>query len=152
MTIVPLFSYTIPGSIIYHFIFSSLNTTPKNITISLGALICPYSYIYCTLSRDGALHIQNTLVLKYFFIIFFQKQRFYIIINIISELVFNYKFLKLFGKKGSFSSISSSKLYILDLSLSKSNSLISSSFSLFISYLFEFFYFVHLEIFYVQDI
>ena len=51
----PCSSTKIPGSINYHFIFSSLIITPKNITSSLGALIRPYSFMYCTLSRDGAL-------------------------------------------------------------------------------------------------
>ena len=49
-------STTIPGSIIYNFLISS----PKYYNVTLSAHIRPYSFTYCTLSRDGALHQQFT--------------------------------------------------------------------------------------------
>ena len=58
----PCSTTKIPGSINDHFIFSSLIRTPKNITMPLGAHMRPYSHMYCTLSRDGALQLGCVLM------------------------------------------------------------------------------------------
>ena len=54
----PCSSTTIPGSIIYNFIILSL----KYYNVTLSARIRPYSIMYCTLSRDGALQFHQKVV------------------------------------------------------------------------------------------
>ena len=53
ITTLPFFFYQFPGSINYHFIFSS----PKYYNVTLSAHMCPYSHMYCTFSRDRALQM-----------------------------------------------------------------------------------------------